>query len=467
MNDFPTDTAAQQRAVIYCRVSGKKQKKDGSGLSSQEHRCRQYAEIKGYEVVKVFPDDRSAKGDFMDRPGMVDLLKFLDDNAQYRFVVIFDDLKRYARDTEFHLKLRRYMIARGAIRECLNFRFEDTPEGVLNETVTAAAGAYERESMARQNWQKSIARLEQGYCVQAVPPVGYKYVKSSSGGKVLVPHEAYASIVKEALEGFATGRFVSQAEVKRFLEAQSEFPKKNGLLTQQSIVHMLRRHLYAGLIDGKAYGLPIIEGKHEGLISVAVFERIQHKLDHGVYAPTRKDIKEDFPLRGAVCCSECATPLTAGWSKGKIKRYAYYFCRSKGCSLYGKTIARKKIEGEFEALLLGIQPNRGLVEIAAAMFKDFWDTQLEQAVSRIDVVKRDAVEAEKKIEQLVDAVVEATNPRVIAAYEKRIETLERRKLILQEKKRELGASPKSFDNLFEHSIRFLSSPCKLWKIRTI
>ena len=34
---------ANQRAIIYCRVSDKKQRNDGDGLQSQEHRCRDYA----------------------------------------------------------------------------------------------------------------------------------------------------------------------------------------------------------------------------------------------------------------------------------------------------------------------------------------------------------------------------------------------------------------------------------------
>ncbi len=38
-------------AVIYCRVSSTKQKVEGSGLESQEHRCRQYALAQGYEVM--------------------------------------------------------------------------------------------------------------------------------------------------------------------------------------------------------------------------------------------------------------------------------------------------------------------------------------------------------------------------------------------------------------------------------
>lgn len=48
----------------------------------------------------------------MKRPGMVALLSFLDAQLDTRFVVIFDDLKRFARDTRFHLDLREAFRAR-------------------------------------------------------------------------------------------------------------------------------------------------------------------------------------------------------------------------------------------------------------------------------------------------------------------------------------------------------------------
>lgn len=105
--------------------------------------------------------------------------------------------------------------------ECLNFKFEDTPEGQFVETVIAAR---ERLQNRRQTLQKMKARVERGYYVFAVP-VGYRYEKVGAHGRLLVRDEPLASIVQEALEGYASGRFQLQAEVKRFLEAQPAFPK--------------------------------------------------------------------------------------------------------------------------------------------------------------------------------------------------------------------------------------------------
>ena len=345
----------------------------------------------------------------------------------------------------------------------MNFRFEDSPEGKLNETVTAAAGAYERESMARQNRQKSIARLEQGFAVQSIPPVGYRYNRSSVGGQVLERDEPNASIVQEALEGYATGRFASHVEVRRFLETHPQFPKaENGKIHKMFVIRMLRQCLYAGFVESKAFGVSIRKGKHSGLISVDTYERILNRLDQKAYAPTRKDIKQDFPLRGAVCCSECNTILTAGWCKGKRQKYPYYFCRKKGCSQYGRMIRRDVIEREFTELLADLKPSRGVVRSAARMFADLWEHQARQAKAVADRLNSEIRDIEGKIDQLVENTLHVSKGRVLGAIEARIDQLEREKLILQEKAANSGRPIKSFEEMFEHSMSFLTNPCKLW-----
>ena len=226
MPDLAKASTVRQKVLIYCRVSDTKQKTEGHGLDSQEHRCRQYSALRDYEVEAVFPDDASGGGDFMNRPGMVALLHYLDQHPESRYIVLFDDLKRLARDREFHFKLRQALALRRAGVECLNFKFEDTPEGEFIEAIFAAQGQLERQQNSRQVVQKMRARLEQGYYVFA-PPTGYEYRKVSGHGKLLVRDEPVASIIAQALEGFASGRFGLQVEVQRFLENQSAFPLKD------------------------------------------------------------------------------------------------------------------------------------------------------------------------------------------------------------------------------------------------
>ncbi|MEP2473393.1 MULTISPECIES: recombinase family protein [Rhodobacterales] len=236
------------KALIYCGVSSKGQETDGHGLESQETRCRQYAQAKGYEVAAVFPDTMTGGGSFMKRPGMVALLSFLDAHPNEQFIVIFDDLKRFARDRDFHFRLRRAFRDRQAQLECLNFSFDETPEGEFVETIFAAQGQLERKQNARQVSQKMKARMQSGYFVHRAP-VGYRYEAQKGRAKILVPNAPLSDIIREAFEGYASGRFQTQAEVKRFFEGFADFPHlKNGRLTQQRVTDILTHPIYTGYI---------------------------------------------------------------------------------------------------------------------------------------------------------------------------------------------------------------------------
>ena len=312
------------------------------------------------------------------------------------------------------------------------------------------------------------ARLEQGYATFSRPPIGYKFVKSSNGGKKIIRDEPLASIVEAALTGYATGRFESQTEVKRFLEAQPEFPKHsaNGSITQQRVVDLLTRPIYAGYIGAPKWGIPYRDGKHEALISKSDFKRIREKLERGVYAPARKDIHLDFPLRGAVLCGCCNKPLRAHWTQGKTKKFAYYTCHTtkpEKCEVYGKGIPRAEIEGEFEKLLADIQPSRDLMAIVTEMFRMCWDEMMNQAAGDIQAIKNEVKKVENEINQLIDRAVQATNLKVVSRYEDRIGELEEKKALLNEKAKNPFKPRYSFEELIELSLRFLSNPCGVWR----
>lgn len=453
-----TSASHKQRAVIYCRISDKGQ----TGLGSQEHRCRQYAKAKQYEVAEVFHDKVTGGGDFMKRRAMARLLKFLDDHPTERFVVIFDDLRRFARDTVFHLILRDEMRQRGATRECLNFSFDDSIEGEFSETIHAAAGQLERKTIARQNRQKTIARMEAGYFAFSRPPIGYKFVKAKGNSKVLVRDEPYASIISDVLEGFASGRYSSQAEIARHLEDHPIFPKPSGRVPVEKVTRILKQPLYAAYISSEAYGVSIRDAQHEGLISKAAFAKIQDRIAGRANAPARKDLNRDFPLRGAVVCSGCGNNLTASWPKGNTKRYAYYLCQKKGCEFYGKSIRRNKIEGDFEELLKDIQPSRDLVKTIIGMARIYRNRKAAQAKDYAAAIRTEIRQADAQIEKLVNRIVNLTNENAVGALENKIAELEQRKLILAEKAANSTAPQPSLGQSIELSLRFLANPYNIW-----
>lgn len=156
------------------------------------------------------------------------------------------------------------------------------------------------------------------------------------------------------------------------------------------------------------------KGQHEGLISFETFEKIQARLKGTAKAPARKDISEDFPLRGFVLCNDCEKPLTACWSQGKKQKYPYYLCPTKGCPSYRKSIKREVLEGEFEDVLQSLQPTECLFALVKAMFRDAWDMRLAQASEVAKGVKINIKQLDKQIDQLLDRIVDASNGSVVS-----------------------------------------------------
>ncbi|MBP5856688.1 recombinase family protein [Marivibrio halodurans] len=462
MNHLIMNPEPPRKAVIYCRVSDRKQDTNGNGLDSQEYRCRQYAEAKGYEVEAIFPDDITGKGDFINRPGMVALLAYLDARPDERFVVIFDDLKRYARDTEFHLRLRRIMYERGAVRECLNYNFEDSPEGLFFETIAAAQGQLEREQNGRQVTQKMRVRVERGYyCFGTI--LGYRYAKAKDGGKMLVPHEAIAPVMKEALEGFAAGRFQTTSEVARFINGFPETKRRGRYgLSRQMAKNALLNPIYAGYMNVPKWGISMHPGKHEPLISLKTWRKIQDRLAGNAHAPARQDLNHDFPLRGFIACACCGNNLTAAWSKGRNTHYPYYTCQNRHCEMKGKSVRREKIEGEFETLLKSITPAPRVFAMVKSMFIQRWGQMTTLSRQTADEARAEIPAIEAKTGKLVERIMEATNPAVISAYEKQIAALDRRRLFLEDTAKNASPMQGKFDDLYRTACTVLANPHKLW-----
>lgn len=118
------------------------------------------------------------------------------------------------------------------------------------ENVTVAFADYHRVNNAEQTRHRMQARLENGFAVFAAPG-GYRYSRVAGlNGKVLLRQEPEASIIVEALEGYASGRFGSQTDVQRFLEDHPLYPKpKGGKLPHQRVGDMLRNAIYAGYVE--------------------------------------------------------------------------------------------------------------------------------------------------------------------------------------------------------------------------
>jgi len=450
----------EQKALIYCRVSSPRQKLEGHGLESQRYRCEQYANGRHYIVEKVFQDDYTGGGDFWNRPAMHQLLDYLDKKA-YKggYVVIFDDLKRFARDLEFHWKLRTALKSLGATVECLNFTFDESDEGWYSESVMATHNEYERRTNRRQVLQKMKARLEAGYWPFCNPP-GYKFVRTAGHGKLLTSDEL-APIVKEAFEGFASGKFRDQVDVQKFLQKNKFYGDRP--IYPETVKRLFTRPIYAGYIEYSPWEVSIRRGHHQAIISLELFQRVQDKLNGKARSFSRKDTRPDFPLRGPVVCAGCMRPLTASWSTSETKaKHPYYRCISNNCPIKNKSIRKNTIETSFGDLLKQARAKNEVIDYAKALFMQRWENKLSD-LGQVNATR------EKELSNVIaeKSVILARIPKVksepmLEVYEKQVEALYQKELALKE-----PVGPKSREVAFGTALKevmdVISNPYKKWQ----
>ncbi len=452
------------KALIYCRVSSQRQVVEGHGNSSQEQRCRNRAKEKGYPVEMVFPDD-GVSGGLFERPAMKQLIAYLDEHPAEDYVIIFDDLARFARDLEVHLKLRKELVGRGAKLECLNFNFEDSPEGIFIENVLASKAQLDRQQNRRQVIQKMKARLEAGYWPFCMPLGLINEQKHPIHGKILIRREPYATIYKEGIEQFRDAMLPSVLDFQKFV---NEKYKESGIthrMSFESARRTLRDILYAGYIEYPKWNVPRMKAKHEGFISIETFDIVQQRLAGRAKPWHRKDYNLDFPLRPLVLCSSCNTPMTGSYHTGRSgTRRPHYYCRrsKRECPNGNRNVPKKVFEEQFTQLLAGVKPADELVDLTKDILLETWETREKDYFILESKLNSEKTEIEQKIKSYMERISKATDDAIISLYEEEI-----KKLIEQKKQLELQTTGNpyndiSFGTALEKVFGVIKNPMDMW-----
>ncbi len=449
------------KAIIYCRVSSEKQVKEGNGLDSQEHRCREYAESLGLEVENVFRDE-GISGGLFDRPAVKELLKYLDSHWQSKYIVIFDDLKRFARDVEVHIRLKSELKAREAKLRCPNYNFDDSAEGEFVETIFAAQNELERKQNRRQVCQKMKARIERGYwCFY--PPTGYEFRKDKEHGKLLFPIPSITNILAEGLTDFAENRLLDQVDLLKFLRSKN----LHTLLGKKEIYcefvrRILTESIYPGVIEYPEWDIPRRRGHHQAIISEEIYDQIQDKLK-GKARKVWKTDGQEYPLRRLVDCIYCGKTMTGSANRGKNpnKSYPHYTCNNRDCEASPKNITASKVEADYKQLLEHISVEPEVLEIAKIIAMRIWNDKAKNIESSKAVAEAEIKTLNSQIDEYITLIPSARSQSIKERYEAKVEELDQR--IKELKKGGENKKDPNFEEALKLTLEFLGTPAKTWE----
>jgi DNA invertase Pin-like site-specific DNA recombinase len=382
-------------AVIYVRVSTKEQTENLS-LPTQLRACEEYCRRQGYEILERFHEEgESAKS--TDRSQLQNLLTYCRLNkGRVHFVVVFN-LTRFARDKYDHFALRSHLQSLGISLRSATEPI-DASTGKLMEGVLAAFAQFDNDVRSDRTRAGMKAALELGRWV-FLAPIGYVNAPRSSG-KSLIHDPQRGPLVRRTFEEYATGRFTKEQLLKR-VRGWGLTNRRGKPLTSQAIGMLLRKQLYAGIVDVPEYGVRGRRGDFEPLIPEELFYRVQAILSGRVPSTApRKRAHPDFPLRGFVRCESCGRGLTGSWSKGRSEYYAYYHCRA-GCRAVN--ISKAKLEGLFADELALLQPTPGYMRLLKESVLQIWKARKAAVRDEIAQAERAARVIKGKLDRLDEA----------------------------------------------------------------
>jgi DNA invertase Pin-like site-specific DNA recombinase len=312
----------QKSAILYIRVSTDEQAIKGSSLKTQEELLRQYCNLKGITVDKLFIEDHSAKT--FNRPVWKKLIARIKKAESSPDLLLFTRWDRFSRNTGdayYAIKtLQQSGVNPIAIEQPLDVTI---PENKLMLAFYLAIPEVENDRRGL-NVQRGMQNAkEQGKWIGPAP-LGYQNICSPDGIKSIIQKEPDASILRIAFE-----------QVASFTHNASDayrYAVKSGLnCSQSNFFRILRNPAYAGNIKITGIGTidsHIVPGLHVGIVSSETFDKVQKLFYNEV---TKNDIaySNRFPLRGFLKCPQCNKVLKASTSSGRYNKYSYYHCLSK------------------------------------------------------------------------------------------------------------------------------------------
>ncbi len=186
--------ASTDKAVVYFRVSGEEQAKNGHGLDDQLDKCKQYCTQHTYDVVSILRDE-AVQGDtaIVDRQGLTQALTLCAIGQASILVASAQD--RLARDTQIWPMIRHAATSS-------HFSIETVKEGNLTSDgsefmgdIYAAVAAQERRTITARMLGGRRERSKRDGLGSGPVPYGWKRLGYGKQAAVVIDEQA-ANIIR-------------------------------------------------------------------------------------------------------------------------------------------------------------------------------------------------------------------------------------------------------------------------------
>jgi site-specific DNA recombinase len=330
-----------KRAVLYARVSGDLQAKEGT-IESQILALKKQIAAAGCKLVREYCDD-GYPGARLDRPALDQLRK--DVKTDLFDAIYFLDADRIAREVTIQTIIIEEILKAGKQLIINGKDYIKNPENTFTLQVLGAVAQLERAKIVERVTRGKQLRLAQGQLLGCgVHTFGYDYQrKTPSSPPRMIVNEREAAIVRYVFEAYAAGGIGMDKIAQQLEDSGALTNKGKSLWRRTNLKVILRNETYLGvkyynkMRVVREYANPIFGIKHStqkrfdrnreewigievpAIISRDLFDKVQARREKN--RKQYRNPKQVQLLSGLVRCGACGGSVFAyaRWERSKRK----------------------------------------------------------------------------------------------------------------------------------------------------
>ena len=438
-------TISNNKAVIYTRVSGAKQK-DNTSLESQNEYCTAYATRANFEICGYFGGTyESAKTD--DRKQFQKMLTFV--RLKKISNIIVYSIDRFSRAGASAISMVEKLQAKGInVISVTQPMDTNTSTGTFFQNLNLLFSKYDNDQRKEKTVTGMKQRLLQGFYIGNAP-IGFKNARDEQNRPILI-HSEKASLVRKAFEWKANEN-ISNVEILNRL-------KNYGVnLNPPRLTIMFRNPVYCGLIANSLLEGQVVKGNHKPIVSKQLFLKVNNvNAKNGAgFKHTKHNIH--LPMKGFIKCDSCGKPIT-GYTE-KIYKINYYRCNAKGCSGYSRA---DQLNEKFKNLLRTFQIDQKYIAPLKLQMNYVFEYHNESNKDVIDQLKYNLKAITEKLEKVEERFVYGEiNMELYTKFSEKLK-LEKEQVLNEIKNSSIEKS--KLDSYLDNSLKLLSNLHETWEL---